>query len=142
MKHTQPITRLCAVCDAIFGLAIFGASVTKTVLGEVYKKYIFEDHRSMFAPWRVIRAIDLSSIGRLNFNGIETHQMVEELQPYKPGILSSWSNIQKASYELHELGHQYIPFHSKQSNLGDVYQYKFEPFIRFILKTFSLHELA
>jgi hypothetical protein len=104
MKHTHPITHLRAVCDALFGLAIFGVAVTKTVLGEVYKKYIFEDHRSKFAPWRVLRAIDLSSVGGLNFNGIETLRTVEELEPYQRGILPSRSNIQKASYELHELG--------------------------------------
>jgi hypothetical protein len=117
MKRTHPITRLRAVCDAIFGLAIFGVAVTKTVLSEVYKKYIFEEHRSKFAPWRVLRAIDLSSVGGLNFNGIETLRTVEELDPYQRGILPARSTIQKASHELHELGQQHIPFHRKQCSV-------------------------
>jgi hypothetical protein len=60
MKSTHPITRLRTVCDAIFEKAIFGASVTKLVLQEIYKKYIYKEHRSLFAPWKILRAIDLS----------------------------------------------------------------------------------
>jgi hypothetical protein len=142
MKHTHPITRLRTVCHALFGAAIFGAAVTKDVLSEVYKKYIFEEHRSTFASWRVLRAIDLSPVGGLNFNGVETLRNVEELELYQRGILPARSSIQKASYELYDLGQQHIPFHWKQCDLGEVYQFEFEPFIRFILKTFSLYEIA
>lgn len=46
------------------------------------------------------------------------------------------------SYELHDLGQQQIPFHWKQRNLGEVYQFEFEAFIRYILKIFSLYENA
>jgi hypothetical protein len=37
MKHTHPIMHLHVVCNALFGLAIFGVAVTRTVLAEVYK---------------------------------------------------------------------------------------------------------
>ncbi len=57
------------VCDAIFGLAVFGVTVMKALLAEVYKKYIFEEQQSKFSPWKVLRAIGLSSMGGLNFNG-------------------------------------------------------------------------
>jgi hypothetical protein len=142
MKHTHPITRLHTICEAIFGAAIFGAAVTKTVLAEVYKKYIFEDHRSSFAPWRVLKVIDLSPVGGLNYNGIEMLRKVEELELYQRGILPSRSSIQKASYELHGIGQELIPFHKKESELGEVFQYDFECFIRFILKMFGLHEIS
>jgi hypothetical protein len=36
------------VVDCIFGTALFGGDVTKVVLGEVYKKFIFTDHRNSF----------------------------------------------------------------------------------------------
>jgi len=68
----------------------------------------------------VLRVIDLSSVGGLNFNGIETLQMVEELEPYQWGILPSQSNIQNTSHELREFGQQHIPFHQNQFNLGEV----------------------
>jgi hypothetical protein len=111
MKHTHPITRLRIVCHALFGAAIFGAAVTMAVLSEVYKKYIFEEHCSMFASLRVLRAIDLSPVGGLNFNGVESLRNVEELELYQRGILPARSSIQKASYELYDLGQQRIPFH-------------------------------
>jgi hypothetical protein len=50
MKCTHPITCLRAVCDAVFGLAIFGIAVTKTVLAEVHKKYIYDEEKDKFAP--------------------------------------------------------------------------------------------
>jgi len=37
MKCTHPITRLRAVCDAVFGLAVCGVTIMKTVLAEVHK---------------------------------------------------------------------------------------------------------
>jgi hypothetical protein len=73
-----------------------------------------------FTPWRGLRALDLSSVGTLNFNGIETLQMMEELEPYQWSILPSQSNIQKASHELREFEQQHIPFHQNQFNLGEV----------------------
>ena len=78
----------------------------------------------------------------LNFNGVETLRKVEELEAYQWGVLPSRSSIQKASYELHELGQNHIPFHRRQCDLGEVFQFEFEPFLRFILKTCSLHDVA
>jgi hypothetical protein len=89
MKHTHPITHLCTVCHALFGATIFGAVVMKAVLSEVYKSYIFEENFSMFAPWGVLRAIDLSPVGGHNFNGVEKLRNVEELELYQRGILPS-----------------------------------------------------
>jgi hypothetical protein len=43
---------------------------------------------------------------------------------------------------MYDLGQQHIPFHQKQCTLGEVYQFEFKPFIRFILTTFSLCEIV
>jgi hypothetical protein len=90
----------------------------------------------------VLRAIDLSSVGGLNYDGLETLQGVEELEKYERGVLPSRSSVQRAAYELHDIGQNVIPFHKKNSELGEMYQYNFEVFLRFILKTFSLYEIA
>ncbi len=39
-------------------------------------------------------------------------------------------------------GQDIIPFHRKNSPLGEVYRYEFEKCVRFILRTFALDELA
>lgn len=142
MKNTQPLTRLRTVCDCIFGTALFGIEATRVALSEVYKKYIYDNQHSTFSSWRVLRAIDLSPVGGLNYNGIETLRKVEGLNKHQRGVLPSRSSIQKASYELYSIGQETIPFEKKDSPLGEVYQYEFEKFIRFMLKTFGLHDIA
>jgi hypothetical protein len=142
MRCTHPITCLLAVCDAVFGLAIFGVTITKTVLAEVHKKYIYDEYKDKFAAWRLLRAIDLSPVGGLNFNGIEILRSVEELGSYKRGLLPSRSTIQRASQEMYQLGQQHIPFSRQQCELGEVFQYDYERFVRFLLRSFSLHEIT
>lgn len=68
MKRTHPITCLIIFFHALFGAAIFGVAVTKVVLSEVYRKYIFVEHHSTFAPWQILKTIDPSPVGGLNFN--------------------------------------------------------------------------
>jgi hypothetical protein len=81
MKSTHPITRLHTVCECLFENAIFGAHVMKQVLQELFKKCIYKEQRLLFAPWKLLRAIDISAVGGLNYNGIETLRSVEELNP-------------------------------------------------------------
>jgi hypothetical protein len=52
------------------------------------------------------------------------------------------SSVQKASYEWHEVWQCTIPFHKKPSNMGEMYQFDFEFFVHYILKTFNLYEIA
>lgn len=65
MRKTQPVTRLRAVCDALFSNLIFGVEATRMVLGEIYTKHIFVEQRRVFLPWKILRAIDLSIAGSL-----------------------------------------------------------------------------
>jgi hypothetical protein len=94
MRKTQPVTRLRAVCDALFSNLIFGVEATRTVLGQIYTKHIFVEQRRVFLPWKILRAIDLSIAGSLNYNGVETLCSVEELGRYQRGILPSRSQTQ------------------------------------------------
>jgi hypothetical protein len=43
---------------------------------------------------------------------------------------------------MYNIGQEIIPFHRKNYPLGEIYQYDFEKFVRFFLKTFSLDEIA
>jgi hypothetical protein len=142
MRKTHPVTRLRVVCDVLFKNAIFGVESTRAVLDEIYKKYIYMDQRRVFLPWKILRAIDMSIAGSLNYNGLETLRSVEELGHYQRGILPSRSQIQRASYELHNIAQEIIPFGKKESQLGEMFSYDYECFIRYILKSFHLYEIA
>jgi hypothetical protein len=76
----------------------------------------------VFAPWKVLRAIDTSSVGGLNYNGLETLRGCEELHRYQRGLLPSRSSVQRAAYELHCVGQNLIPFIKKHSDIGEIYQ--------------------
>ncbi len=142
MYKTKPITRLRTICQALFENAIFGVDATKAALSEMYKKHFFKEQRSLFAAWRVLRAIDLSAVGGLNYNRLETLRGVEDLEKYQRGVLPSRSSVQRAAYELHNIGQNIIPFERKECNMGEMFQYDYELFLRFILTTFQLDEIA
>jgi hypothetical protein len=80
--------------------------------------------------------MDLSAVGGLNYNGIETLLKVECTEKYQRGILPARSSVQKTAYELHLLGQQRIPFERKASSYGEMYQYDFEFFLHYVLKVF------
>ena len=142
MRKTQAVTRLRAVADAVFTNAIFGAEATKIVFEEICSKFISTSQKRTFLPWKILRAIDLCMAGSLNYNGVETLRTVEGLGRYERGILPSRSQIQRASYALHDLGQMYIPFEKKDCAIGEMFAYDYERFLRFILKAFKLHDIA
>ncbi len=142
MSHTQATTRLQTVCDALFEHAIFGVEPTNSVLHEMYQKYFFQKNRAVFAPWKVLKAMDLSAVSGFNYNGVETLRKVECTEKYQRGILPARSSVQKAAYELHSVAQRHIPFERKQSAYGEMYQYNFEMFLRYVLKVFNIDVLA
>ncbi len=142
MSRTHVLTRPQTICEALFEHAIFGIEETQVMLCEMFKRYFFKEQRELFAPWKVLRAIDLSAVGGLNYNGIETLRSIECVEKYQRGILPARTSVQRASCQLHEIGQKLIPFERKQSDFGEMFQYDYEKFLRYILKTFKLDELA
>jgi hypothetical protein len=49
---------------------------------------------------------------------------------------------QKAAYELHQIGQGLVPFSRKESQHGEMFQYDYERFLRFVLKVFQLDDIA
>jgi hypothetical protein len=84
----------------------------------------------------------MSVVGGLNYNGIKTLQSVEQLNPFERGLLPSRTQIQRAAYELLNVAQRHIPFEKKQSPRGEVFPYKYECFVWFILKCFGLYDIA
>jgi hypothetical protein len=73
---------------------------------------------------------------------VEALQSVGGLGRYERGVIPSRATIQCCAYKLHSLGQETIPFHKKESELGECFQYDYEKLVRFILKSFSLYEIA
>jgi hypothetical protein len=67
-------------------------------------KDILKGHQQVFAPFKVLSAIDTSYVGGITYNGLETLNGCEELDRYQRGLLPSRSLVQKAAYELHGVG--------------------------------------
>jgi hypothetical protein len=74
LSRVQATTRLQVVCKTLFDHEIFGVEATQLIF---IIKIFFKRNCEMFAPWKVLRAIDLSSVGELNDNGTETLQRIE-----------------------------------------------------------------
>jgi len=97
----------------------------KYKLHKVHKKYIYDEYKDKYSAWRLLRAIDLSPVGGLNFNGIEALHSMEKFGSYERGLLPSHSTIQRASQEMYQLGQQHIPFSRQQFELGEVFQHDY-----------------
>jgi hypothetical protein len=139
MRGTQQYTRLRTVCEALFEKAIFGADATNKVLKEISKKYV---RNCVYVPWKVLRALDLTVNGGINYNGIEILRSVEELDHFERGFLPSRADVQRCASRLHELGQQKIPVRKIGCSLGELFAFDYEKQLRFILNTFSLYEIA
>jgi hypothetical protein len=72
----------------------------------------------------------------------EALRSVEGLGRYERGVIPSRATIRCCSYKLHSLGRETIPFQKKESELGECFQYDYEKLVCFILKSFSLYEIA
>ncbi len=92
MYKTQPITRLRAICMALFGSFIFGVHEMKLVLHNLIRKYI---RAEVFVAWKILKAMDLAPKGSLNYRGIETLRQVECLEKWEQGLLPSSSTIKE-----------------------------------------------
>ncbi len=123
MYHTQPLTRLHALVEAVFEMEIFGSFQTEKVLKEVSTKYA---RNTVFLPWKVLKSMDLAINGGINFTGVEALRKIEGLADHQRGFLPSRSSIQKCAAQLHDLGQDLIPFGRVASQLGEM--------VNFILK--------
>jgi hypothetical protein len=137
--RTKPLTRLRSLCEVIFDNELFGSFATQRVLKDISKKYA---RTHVFLPWRVLRSIDLTINGGINLTGLESLQKVEDLEDYQRGFLPSRTSVQNCAAELHALGQQLIPIVKVPCDLGEMYQYDYEKMVQYIIKAFSLHEIA
>jgi hypothetical protein len=139
MFRTKPVTRLRSLCEVIFDHEIFGSFTTQRVLKDISRKYA---RSHIFLPWRVLRSIDLAINGGINLTGLESLRKVEDLEDYQRGFLPSRTSVQNCAAELHALGQELIPIEKVPCDLGEMYQYDYEKMVRYIIKVFSLHEIA
>jgi hypothetical protein len=139
MRKTQQVTRLRTLTQILFQRELFGSVATERVLREETKRYC---RKILFVPWKVLQSLDLAINGGINYNGLESLRKLEGLHAYEQGCLPSRSSVQRCAAMLHELGQHYIPFQKVESQLGEMYAFNYEKMVRYILKAFSLDQIA
>jgi hypothetical protein len=139
MRKTHQITRLRVVSDVLFKEEIFGSMATNEVVKDISKSYA---QKYIFLPWKILRALDLSINGGINYNGVKALRTIEGLQPYERGIIPSRATIQKCSAQLHEYAQSILPIKQKNSIHGELFEFDYEMMLRYLLRTFSLYDKA
>jgi hypothetical protein len=139
MHKTQQLTRLRAVIEVVFDKELFGSTSTDHVKREQVRKYC---RNTIFLPWKVLQGLDTSINGGINYNGLEILRSVEQLQHYERGCLPSRSSVQRCADELHKLGQKLVPVTKQLCAVGELFAFNYGKMLRFILKTFSLYEIA
>lgn len=99
--------------------------------------YVHLHGHRVYAPWKILKAMDLSSIGGLNYTGIETLHGVEGLAPYEHGMIISRATVQRCSYALHAKADMVYPFKMQATTFGKCIKFEIEAVIRGILDAFK-----
>jgi hypothetical protein len=139
MHKTQQLTRLQAVIEVVFDQELFGSTSTDHVKREQVRKYC---RNIIFLPWKVLQCLDTSINGGINYNGLEILWSVEQLQHYERSCLPSRSSVQHCADELHKLGQKLVPVTKQLCAVGELFAFYYAKMLHFILKTFSLYEIA
>jgi len=139
MSKTRNVTRLKVVCKVLFEMFLFGYDETRFVFHQMARKFVREE---IYKPWKILKAMDMSPKGSLNYRGIETLRHVECLQKYERGFLPSSSSVQEKAQRMYEVGQELCPIKQETSPLGEMFSFEYERTVRLILKTFGLHEIA
>ena len=85
MSKTRNVTRLKVVCKVLFEMFLFCYDETRFVFHQMARKFVREE---IYKPWKILKAMDMSPKGSLNYRGIETLRHVECLQKYERGPMS------------------------------------------------------
>jgi hypothetical protein len=102
-----------------------------------------ELRRTTFAPWRILRAMDLNG-GTLNYAGIEILRTLEtENEKYYHGsIIPSTKEMQRVAKQVEAFGDQYAPWERVYKETGEGIEFHLPTILPTIIKAFGLTEVA
>jgi len=125
------------LAKAFFSL---GDGVAKDELLTLAKK---ELRRTTFAPWRILRAMDLNG-GTLNYAGVEILRSLEsENEKYFHGsLIPSTAELQRVARQVESFGKQHAPWERVMKETGEGIEFKLETLIPTVLKAYGLEEVA
>ncbi len=80
--------------------------------------------------------------GGINYTGLEALRKIEDLEEFERGFLPSRAAVQRSAALLHDFGQTIVPLKKVESTIGEAFEFEYEKMLRYLLKAFSLHDIA
>ena len=139
MPNCKQQTKLTALLNIIFNNKLFDGDHE-----DIISKQVTAKSKALFDAWRVLKSIDQSGAGTLNYKCCDTAQKSQtDIQKHEHGTFPSSSVVQSHAKSLNDHAQQIIPFKHGTSNYGEYI--KFDPIAKFLcvlLDGFHLTDLA
>jgi len=109
--------------------------------GEIQKRFR-EATRSIFSPWRIMRAIDTGDSVGFNLGCVDTFRSIESLGRYEQGAICSAQTVKKAGDELEAYAlANHLSFKEIDTPHGPGIEFDMEELVRLIVTSYGLAEI-
>jgi hypothetical protein len=135
LKGKHNTTKAKVLVEAIMSGKLFKGEAARAV-SEVMRQFI----RSLFRPWKLVKAGDISSVGSVKTSTINAlRNVVDEAGV---GYFPSASAVNRARALLDDHGMEVVGYQRRDTKYGEVYYLNFENAFRLLLKACKLDKLA
>jgi hypothetical protein len=135
-SHQQ--TRAEFLCNVLFDGLIY----TKHMAGSIHQRFR-KFMRSIYSPWKVMRAIDTGNSVGFNLGCIDTFRSIEQLAFYEQGSICSSQTVKRAGDELEEYAQSnHLSFKEIDTPHGPGIEFDMEQLVRLIVTSYGLTDIA
>jgi len=135
LKGKRACTKAKLLVEAIMSGKLLKGEAAALV-NDLMRQYI----RSLFRPWKMVKAGDVSSVGGFRTSTINTLRNV--IDETGEGLFPSPTTVNRSRALLDEYGKEAVGYHRRETKYGEVYYINFEKAFRLLLKACKLDELA
>lgn len=135
LPRRHPSTKAKVLFDEIISGRLYNGAVL-SLLNDYMKDFI----RQKFAPWRLLKAGDVSAIGAFKTSTIQA--LNEVIDEDKLGLFPSPSAVDRARAKLDAYAFEKIGYERRVTPYGEVFYLNFQKALRLLLKACKLHDLA
>jgi len=135
LPRRHPSTKAKVLFDEIISGRLYNGAAL-SLLNDYMKDFI----RQKFAPWRLLKAGDVSAIGAFKTSTIQA--LNEVIDEDKLGLFPSPSAVDRARAKLDAYAFEKIGYERRVTPYGEVFYLNFQKALRLLLKACKLHDRA
>jgi len=135
LKGKHNCTKAKLLMEAIVSGQLFNGEASK-ILQERIRSYI----RSLFRPWKLVKAADVAAVGAFKSSTINALRSV--IDENKEDLFPSVSTVSRVRCLLDDYAFKMVGWERKMTRYGEVFFINYEKAFRLLLKACQLDEIA